>query len=269
MPHIQQQLRTNPLVRVLFHAAAVAAALLFVSLALAQVPISQLGPDGVTVKGRVIDVFGAKFVIEDESGRILVEMRALPGQVPALRRGELVLVTGITRDRILDARRVARENGEEIFNDTLRAVTAPIVPEPPRGMVPSLAPYQAGLAPDRIAETLRSAGVIAVGQPVRKAKHIEIPARTAAGRDVIVSLDRLGRLWEIADAYHNHKQVSRFVVNSTSDAERALRQSGFSPLGEIERRRHHYEALATNPRGEVVEVHLDLAGYVYKQIWLR
>jgi hypothetical protein len=244
------------------------AALMMASLATAQVPIGQLGPDGVTVKGRITDTFGEKFVIEDDSGRILVEMRVPPAQAPALQRGDTVLVTGLPRNRILDARRVVRENGEVIFSDPM-----PVAGVPPATSTPALPTQPApasepGLSPDSIARTLRSVGLTAVGPPVRHRKHVEIPARTATGTEVIVSLDRLGRLWEIEDAEHDNKNVP-VRLTSIADAERALRQAGYKPRGEIERRKHHFEALVTNPRGEVVEVHMNLSGHVYKQTWLR
>ncbi len=45
---------------------ALSAALMIAPFALAQVPIGQVQSDGITIKGRVADLFGDKFVLEDE-----------------------------------------------------------------------------------------------------------------------------------------------------------------------------------------------------------
>jgi hypothetical protein len=252
----------------------VAAGLLAATFAIAQVPIGQVGPDGVTLKGRVAETFGEKFILEDDSGRILVEMRTAVGQVPALRTGETLVVTGLPKDRVMDARRVARENGEVIFTDTKDAgLAAPLPAHPlPDAAVQRLPstpiPSASSLRADDISRFLRSLGLTAVGQPERKRKHIEIPARSGAGAEVIVSLDQFGRLWEIEDADHDNKNVPARLTG-TAEAERALRQAGYAPRGEIERRKHHFEALATNSRGELVEVHMNLSGHIYKQAWIR
>jgi hypothetical protein len=254
--------------------ALVSVTLLAAPFALAQVPIDQIGPNGITIKGKVVDTFGEKFVLEDASGRILVEMRVAPDKAPALTQGETVLVTGLPRNRIFDARRVARESGEVIFTDTEPAPAVASVPpaaDQPDGKLPrapAAIPTATSLTADGIASFLRSLALTPVGEPERKRKHIEIPARTAAGRDVIVSLDRFGRLWEIEDAEHDNKRVP-VRLNSTAEADQALRKAGYTPQGEIERRKHHFEVLALNSRGEMVEVHMNLSGHVYRQEWLR
>lgn len=243
------------------------------AVAFAQVAISQLGPDGVTVKGRVAETFGDKFILEDETGRILVETRPSPGQVSGIKVGETLLVTGMPRERVMRARRVTRENGDVVFTET--AVTPPVSVVPPMvttgptSQMTALNPREGALSADMIADVLRPIGLTAMGEAVRHPKHIEIPARTADGTEWVVSLDRFGRLWEIEDANHEPHDARQSRLISIADADRALRENGFAPRGEIERKKHHFQALTTNARGEMVEVHIDRAGYIYKQAWIR
>lgn len=241
--------------------------------ALSQVSIGQLSPDGVSIKGKVTDVFGDTFVLDDGSGRILVQTGPGGPQSLAVTSGETVTVTGLPRDKTFDARKIARDNGEVVF-----APTAP-PPAPPPGAFPPSPPDLAGPGPagdprsgiDREAmlRVVRDAGVTPVGEPVRHPKHIEVNGRTGAGKNVIVSLDRFGRLDEIEDDDHDHDRVVEKRPFGPAEAERAARDAGFTPRPAPERRKHHFEVLATNAKGEMVELHVDFAGNIYKQVWLR
>jgi hypothetical protein len=240
-----------------------------------QVPIGQLSPDGVTIKGKAVDLFGDKFVLDDGSGRILVQTG--PGGQPlSINSGETVTVTGLPRDKTFDARKIQRENGDVVF-------AAP-QPPPPPGRGPGLEPPPpstlAGVAPprtdgrfgvdrDSVMRVLKDAGIAPLGEPVRHPKHIEINGRNAAGKEVIVSLDRFGRLDEIEDADHDKDRVSERRGFGPAEAERLARDAGFTPRPPVEQRKRHFEILATNSKGETVELHMDFGGTIYKQVWIR
>ncbi len=261
-------------------AATAAGCIALASGALSQVQIGQLSADGVSIKGKIADVFGDKFVLDDGSGRILVQTG--PGGPPSLAvtSGETVTVTGLPRDKTFDARKIQRENGEVIFAAATpppppapgigTAAIAPPPgarqPEPPRGPA---ADARFGSDRESMLRVLKDAGVTAVGEPVRHPKHIEIPGRNAAGKEVIASLDRFGRLDEIEDADHDPERVSEKRPIGPADAVRIAREAGFTPSEPVERKKRHFEILATNAKGETLELHMDFGGTVYKQIWVR
>lgn len=263
---------------------AAGAAALLSGVAFAQVPIGQLSPDGVSVRGKVAEDFGGKFVLSDETGRILVEPRGgLPPDVK-ITTGETLTATGIPRLRTFDAVKIARENGEIAFAAPPAPpqpvpppglmVGAPLPPPPPLGAPPPPLPGGPGAEPasvgaGQIAETLRANGLTAIGAPDRKKRHIEIPARDASGRDVVVSLDLAGRMWEVEDAEETDDKWVTPRITSTAQAIEVVRQAGFAPTGQVERRKHHFEVLARDGAGERVEVHLDLSGHIYKRAWVR
>ena len=210
-------------------ATAVAGCAILATAAMAQVAIDQIRPEGISIKGAVADIFGDKFVLEDKSGRILVQTGPTGPQAAPVKSGETVTVIGIPGDRTFDARKILREN---------------------------------------VLRVLKDAGLTAIGEPVRHPKHIEIPARTGAGKNVIVSLDRFGRLDEIEDADHDRERRPAQTIGP-ADAERFAREAGYSIREAPEQRKHHYEILATNAKGETLELHMDFAGNIYKQVWVR
>jgi hypothetical protein len=249
---------------------------------LAQVPIGQISPEGISIKGKVTDLFGDKFVLEDSSGRILVQIEPGGPQALGVNSGETITAIGQPRDRTFTARRILRENGEVIFTSPVdgtaqpraadragAAARAPISDATAAPLSAAHGFFGSGFDREALTRMLREAGLTAVGEPVRHPKHIEIAARTESGKPVIVSLDRFGRLDEIEDADHDKHRVSETRAISLPDAERLARAAGFSPREPIERRKHHFEIVTTNRKGEIVEVHMDLAGDIYKQVWIR
>ncbi len=258
----------------LFFAAALASGVVAGSVTLAQVAINQIGSDGITIKGTVAELFGDKFILEDGSGRILIQTGPAGPRSIAVEAGETVSVVGMPRDKTFDARQILRENGEVVFA------------APPPGMAP--APPAAGLAlpvlpgrgrPDdgpgypvdrkAIDKALQDMSFTAMGEPVRHPKHVEIPARATDGKLVIVSLDRFGRLDEIEDADHDKERIPESRSIAPADVERIARDAGFTPREPVERRKRHFEILATNRNGETIELHVDLGGRIYKQVWVR
>ena len=258
--------------RGLFFAAALAGAAIAGSATLAQVAINQIGSDGITIKGKVAELFGDKFILEDGSGRILIQTGTAGPRAIAVTAGETVSVVGIPRDRTFDARQILRENGEVVF---AASPSPPAMAPPP---VAGLAPPPGRGRPDdprgpvdrkAVDKVLQDMKLTAMGEPVRHPKHVEIPARAADGRLVIVSLDRFGRLDEIEDADHDKDRILESRSIAPADVERIAREAGFTPREPIERRKRHFEILATDRNGETIELHVDLGGRIYKQVWVR
>ena len=270
-------------------ATAVAGCAILATAAMAQVAIDQVRPEGISIKGTVADIFGDKFVLEDKSGRILVQTGPAGPQAAPVRSGETVTVIGVPGDRTFDARKILRESGEIAFDappPPPREPTGAGVDPGPRRLIggsappppPGAPPGPRGAAGDRgpmagqdrenVLRILKDAGLTAMGEPVRHPKHIEIPARTGTGKTVIVSLDRFGRLDEIEDADRDRERRPAQSIGPT-DAERIAREAGYSIREAPEQRKHHYEILATNAKGEILELHMDFAGNIYKQVWVR
>jgi len=226
---------------------------------------AQLTTSDSSFRGRVVDDFGGKIVIETDAGKFLVMPRGPAGASLKVTPAETVIVTGIAQQRVIDASRIVRENGEIVF---LAPPAAGAPPATPPGSavvggwtVPEVTPAQ-------IEAVLKAQGLTQVGAAERKKRHIEIRTRDAGGRDVIASLDLLGRIWEIEDADHDNKRVP---VRITTDAQAAniAKQAGYGEPGSIERRKHHFQMLTTNGSGEYLEVHVDLSGHIYKRVWVR
>lgn len=244
---------------------AVAAALLVtVSVALAQFAAG----DGATFKGKVVDDFGGKIVIETDAGKLLVEPRG--GAAAAkVTTGETLVVTGNASQRVIDATRIVRENGETVFFASSTA--APAV-NPAPSVPPAAGTFGGWAAQDvssaQIQAVLKDHGLTQVGTAERKKRHIEIPTRSADGRNVIASLDLFGRIWEIEDAEHDNKTVP-VQLTSETQAANVITQAGYSTPRAIERRKHHFEVLTTSRSGEPMEIHVNLAGHIYKRVWVR
>lgn len=230
-----------------------------------SIAFAQVAPGSSTFRGKVTDDFGTKIVIETDAGKFLVEPRgATPGSYKVT-QGEDVIVTGIAHQRIIDASRILRETGETVFFAASTAL-------PSSSPAPISTAVAGWVSPDvtgvQTQAVLKANGLVQVGGAERKKRHIEIPARDADGRDVIASIDLYGRIWEIEDADHDKKRVPIQVTSETQAAE-IIRRAGYGTAKSIERRKHHFEVLATSSNGEPLELHLDMAGRIYKRLWIR
>jgi uncharacterized protein YdeI (BOF family) len=77
----------------------------------AQTRIGDLQGAGVTIEGQVADIFGNKFVLEDGSGRVLVESGPPWHHQLSIRRGESVSVTGRLDGDTFDAYTIRAADG--------------------------------------------------------------------------------------------------------------------------------------------------------------
>jgi hypothetical protein len=225
----------------------------------APLPPANTRQDGpIILEGKVVEVFGNRFILDAAGERTLVEPS---GDQP-------VLSASVGNDVRVEGQRIgALIRAERIFRGT-ELMLAPLPGAASTALSPTATP-PAAVPPERtgIPAILRDLSLTPIGAPVRKKHHTEILARMPDGRTVYVSLDRSDRLWEIEDAEHDKKSaVARGLTRD--DYTRLAREAGFKPTGGFEQKRNHVELEATNRRGERLELHIDLAGTIYKQIWL-
>jgi hypothetical protein len=222
------------------------------------VPASAARDGLVTLEGKVAEIFGNRFILDAAGERTLVEPSG----------DQTVLSVSVGDNVRVEGQRIgALVRAERVFRGT-ESVLAPVPGAASTALSLSAIPPTA-VPPERtgITAILQDLGITPIGAPVRKKQHTEILARTPDGRTVYVSLDRSNRLWEIEDA--EHEKNSAVPRGLTRDGyARLAREAGFSPTGGFEQKRNHVELEVTNRRGERLELHMDLAGTIYKQIWL-
>lgn len=206
-------------------------------------------PD-TTIEGRVAEVFGSRFVVETNEGRILVDPVGLLAPL-VVSPDDRVSVTGGMAERTLLAKRITSADGSVLHHREEPSLRGGV--DDPRDIRAALAALQ--LTP--------------MGQPVRKKHHTEIMARMSDGRTVFVSFDRFGRVHAIEDAMHDKAAAVSARALSPNDYLDIARRAGFEPLGELETKKHHAELLSRNRTGVLIELHIDRAGYIYKQVWVR
>jgi len=198
----------------------------------------------LTVTGRVTDVVGRRFLIDADQGRTLVDPVDAPSSLN-LSPGDRISVTGSVLDGILLARRIVTVDGALLFE---------------RSAGPGLSNVDA---------TLASLHLTPTSSPVRKKRKVEVTAQTAEGRKVYVTFDRFGRIDEIEDADHDKKRVVAIRTLARTDFEELARRAGFEPLDDFEQKKDSVEILVRNRSGELLELHMDRNGYIYKREWVR
>ena len=119
------------------------------------------------------------------------------------------------------------------------------------------------------AKALTTLGLTPRGEVYRAKKHHQIMATTKQGRGVIVAFDWAGRVKSITDANHRKGGVYAATMPTQAQLEASAQTSGFEPLGVVETKRHHVVMRARNQQSEMLDLHIDFAGAIYKQVWLR
>lgn len=247
---------------------------------LAQVSIADALSNTVVVRARIADVFGDRVLIEDATGRILVELAPSTVRPTVLEAGQSVEVEGRLRGRTIEARRVALTDasgtGAAPSSAADGTAAAPAVQQAPAAVPRPASSADALIAqlsrpadPATIRSTLEAVGLQPAGPPVRKNKHTEIATRDAAGRAWTASLDRFGRLEEIElDDYDDDTVPSRPRFEAT-EVTRIVARAGYTPRADPTRRSEHFEIIALSGQSDLVEVHVDFAGTIYKVEWIR
>jgi len=145
----------------------------------APVAIQALVPSGATaIKGDVAEIYGNKFVVQDPTGRALVETGRAGEGGTLVARGESVTVQGRFENGFLHARLLTHGDGKQV-------VLGP-AGGPPFGTL-DWAKDRVGLtpAPDVPALTaaVQSAGYTDVRVTGRGPRHLEVAAKDADGRE--------------------------------------------------------------------------------------
>jgi hypothetical protein len=216
-----------------------------------------------SLEGNVREVFLNRFIFESGGMRYLVEPDGAAGTF-FLTQDERLTVNGRRYETLVQASRIARNNGEILY-DKASAAPVAIVAPPPKAAPQN---HQATQALS-ILDTVAGLDLQPVGEAVRKKHHIEILAKMKDGRSVFVSFDLAGKLWEIEDADYDHHKVSQEEHLSEQRLFKVANDASFRPIELIERRRHYAIVSAKNRRDEIVNLHIDFAGYIYKQVWPR
>lgn len=174
------------------------------AIAYAQTPIDKLNlAEGVSISGVVTEVFGNRFVVEDPSGKILVETGPEEQRI-AVTKGEKLTVIGRPNRGSFEAFTIVRANGEKI------AVRQP--PEwradfPPKkgpgffkGPKGKQGPAEVSSADSKsyqeIVAILEKGGYTKVQELDRKRRHYEFSANNRFGERVEVHIDFGGNIYK-------------------------------------------------------------------------
>ncbi len=192
-------------------AGALAAGLAVAAPAASQTAIGTLQTSGaITIVGTVTDVFGNKFVLEDSSGRILVDNGPDWFHRIEVKRGDKLTVIGRPDGGSFDSFTIVRADGtrQEIrpdrgpppwsggprrsTNDRDRRAAAPI--ESKRG--PRHVSAADELPRSEIVARLERAGYTRIDDFDRKKHHWEVEARNRFGEKVEVHIDFAGNIYK-------------------------------------------------------------------------
>jgi len=140
-------------------------------------PIASIAASGaVAAKGEVAEIFGNKFVVQDGTGRALVETGREGGKLVA--KGETVTVQGRFENGFLHARTVTHADGK-------MTVLGPAGGPPPGTL--DWAKDRVGLGPkpdlSALTATVQAAGYSDVRVTGRGPRHLDVAARGQDGRE--------------------------------------------------------------------------------------
>ncbi|BCM85357.1 DNA-binding protein [Methylobacterium indicum] len=195
--------RTKPRRGLLVGAVAVPLALGAVGLSLAQpaetpltpvapVAVSALAPSGATAaKGEVAEIFGNKFILQDGTGRALVETGRAGEGGALVAKGESVTVQGRFENGFLQASALTRADGR---TETLR----PAGP-PPGGL--DWAKDKVGLGPSvdvpALTKAVTDAGYTDIRVAGRGPRHLEVAAKGQDGKERMLHVGFDGQIREM------------------------------------------------------------------------
>ncbi|MGX9963102.1 hypothetical protein ACVFYP_07245 [Roseomonas sp. F4] len=173
--------------------------------AITQTPIGAIAPGGIAIEGQVTDVFGNRFVLQDATGRVLVEAGPDWYHRLDIRQGERLRVIGRPDGGSFDAFTIRREDGREI---TIRRAEG----SPPWAGRPGREArerrdrerreerQQGGIDEAEARRVAEAAGYRIRGDVERKRRHWEIEAFNPRNERVEIHIDLAGRItreeWE-------------------------------------------------------------------------
>jgi hypothetical protein len=107
-----------------------------------------------------------------------------------------------------------------------------------------------------------------IGPVERSGRHLATDAVMEDGRLVAVTFDRSGQLLEIELRDFEPSRSATPIGDPAPVLER-VRNAGFGNPVMSELRRRHAVVRATTQKNEPVELHIDNAGVIFRQTWLR
>jgi hypothetical protein len=236
------------------------------------VSIEQLGSnDGISIEGEVRDVLGNRFVLEDDSGRILVETGPERGQEYNLRAGERLKVFG-EPDRdgsSFEADRIVREDGTEIVissenaarPDAGGAADNDVAGKP---HVTQRRPGARMSGEDEMAEMLRAAGFTDIRFDERKGRHVEFDALDADGRAVEIGVFHDGTIKMIDVEDDRPARDAALAELLPADIVAMVEAFGIVDLREFDIKPNHVEIEGYDNNGLDIEVRLSSDGTILK-----
>lgn len=175
------------------------AALLLAAPAAAQTPIGSLDGRGVTIQGTVTDVFGNRVILQDATGRTLVDLGPPHGGIQAVQPGERLTVTGEPRESGFRARQLTREDGSTVTIERGRPTSDDRRRGPQadaRRQMTEPAPAALAALEQRVRDRLAAAGYTRIGTFERKPRHFEVTARNPSGERVELHVDLTGEVYK-------------------------------------------------------------------------
>jgi hypothetical protein len=141
--------------------------------------IASLAPSGaIAARGEITDIFGSKFLVQDGTGRALVETGREGRGGTLVRTGDTVTVQGRFEEGVLRARLLTRADGSRLALGPAGA--------PPPGTL-SWAADKIGLVPKPdlagLTAIVQAAGYADLRVTGRGPRHLEIAARGQDGRE--------------------------------------------------------------------------------------
>lgn len=247
-----------------------------------------------TVTGTVTDTFGSRFVLETDTGKLLVDIGPKGTEKLIVKRGEKIQIEGDKVDNQLRARRVTMADGSAFVVDkrgrTWREWLLGKTAEPAGPFGPAQATK---IATDK--------GYLVSGEPVAKKKHFEVMAakdgktyelkvhrngkidqetvfRAAEARKLAtdkgyevttdpvpmkkhfrVAAMKGGKAFDI-DLHRDGRIVEKAAFRPV-DAQALVAAKGYAPVGDPRKTNEHFEVLAKKD-GKFFEVHAHRDGRV-------
>ncbi|WP_298959920.1 DNA-binding protein [uncultured Methylobacterium sp.] len=158
----------------------------------APVAIAALAPSGaIAARGEVAEIFGNKFVLQDGTGRALVETGRAGEGGTLVAKGDTVMVQGRFENGFLHARVITRADGSPVLLGRAGG--------PPPGSL-DWARDAVGLGPNpdlpALTAMVEKAGYADLRVTGRGPRHLEVAARGADGRERLLHVGFDGRIRE-------------------------------------------------------------------------
>ncbi|WP_164730512.1 PepSY domain-containing protein [Pelagibacterium montanilacus] len=234
------------------HAFALAAlAIVPAGYALAQTPLGSLS--GTVIEGEVGEVFGQRFILEDGSGRTLVDPAAAFSDDAQLSGGDRVVVVGDDTPDGFVARSITLADGTVILSAPAQAAAAP-APAPRTETAQAPQPASAAMSAADAQAMLENSGLFSrVWLDEDDDGHFEFEAVDTDGREVDIDVRRDGTIYEI-DVDDDRRANTNNLADLLPEALRsAVAERGIVDLIEFETKGRHYEVEGYDANGRKVE----------------